>query len=617
MKKKQYILNFSFGLLFLVLSFFVSNSVKAAVTQDGFQNYHNITSSGGAYDYVVSYTVGASCSNSFLLVTLVGFWNGSAFSNVSYNGVSMTDSGIGYQDRGQTANYLDSDRQTFYLVSPASGTHNLFFHWNDTADRYVSVIVQSFCEVNQTTPFDSVHTAGQYGSTTVNSGYFNITNNDSLVLAQSYTSDNTQTFNSFSLSGMASSSKAGFGNWSAFVVGSSTVSSKIAADYFHINSIWDNGGSGGTAQDIFVLNYSPSAYCGDSICQTATENCSSCASDCGICQTSLGGTNYDAFWFQNPYTCADASSCKIRFNYNQNYFTVYDYMELLKIGDDHISTTTIATSTIIENGGFFNDKQNGSTYVWITQGSSTAAVIDYEIIGHLAAYWDANTGLEVLATTTDPYVFNVQWKETPSVSEMIDEINTAASSSSTTIGGITAHDLACSAEDWANASSTLSWWDINTTAVKCAYKQTFIELGMTVSDVAAKAVGAAGRTIGNFFPFTIPTKINQSWNTSASTTLPTELSWLNITDGNGNVYLQFPKEWTGNASNTAMLIWGTDLFTPANSTRATIFENIKNLSKYLLWAAWIFMIWGLGQDIYNEIAFNTTMDKRRKEDLQL
>lgn len=166
-----------------------------------------------------------------------------------------------------------------------------------------------------------------------------------------------------------------------------------------------------------------------------------------------------------------------------------------------------------------------------------------------------------------------------------------------TIQGINAHDLACSAEEW--ASSEGSWF--NWTKLKCLTFQTILSIAFKITDQVSSLVNKLGNIVATIFPFNLPINIYESWNAARTEELPEELKWLEITDENNNVYLPIPPLLNGSATTTQMLIWGDDVFIPEGSTAAIWFGRFKLLTKYGIQAATILMFWLFGQVIINLI----------------
>lgn len=126
--------------------------------------------------------------------------------------------------------------------------------------------------------------------------------------------------------------------------------------------------------------------------------------------------------------------------------------------------------------------------------------------------------------------------------------------------------------------------DINTSAT-----------GFIPSDITATSTGAMSAALtssmnffSKFFPFNIGVNFYNAWVDSANTVLPGELSFLDVADAQGNVYYDM-KDVLHLQTSVNMLLWGPALWYD-NSTAQTFFERIRLLSKYFMWAFFIFSL---------------------------
>jgi len=386
----------------------------------------------------------------------------------------------------------------------------------------------------------------------------------------------------------------------------------IGAIYFYPNNwagntyiyddfaIWDKTLSDIEVAQIYVhagglnnLTFTPAEYCGDTLCQTVSENCSTCPSDCGECANNPNsGDSINLFFFSNPYTFSNQSTAIVRYLYNENIFTPYDYIEIREISSDWATSTFIATSTIIDSTGFFTNKSNGNSYFTLTGNASTTGYVHYDIIGHLAAYWSPTLG-DVEATTTIPYVVTVNWQPTqiPTVADIL-----AASSSNPFYDDAVMYEAACSEEDWNTPPPEIFGVDVpalNLTVIGCKFKLGFIIAGNKFTTLATDGIYKAGNILKNVFPFNIYTNLNDSWKASANATVITELSFLSPV--NGNLTAQIP---TTGTSTATIVLWGKDIFT-SSSTLGTVnaqktnqlFLAIKTIIKWALWG--LFGLWAI------------------------
>lgn len=356
-----------------------------------------------------------------------------------------------------------------------------------------------------------------------------------------------------------------------------------------------------------VINYNstPATYCGDTICQTANENCATCPVDCGECASNPVSDISNLFFFYNPYTLYNQTTGKIRYIYDQNFITSHDYIEIRKISDDWATSTFMATSTIIDETGFFNDKNDGNSFFPLSaEASSTSGYIHYEVIGHLAAYWSPTLG-DVAATTTIPYVVTVNWQtlEQPTVADII-----AASSSNPFYDKNSIEQAVCTPEQWATPDPQM-WLTgtpmpaLNFTVMSCVLKFSLLDMGNKFVTVVTNGFYKAGNILKNVFPFNVFTNLNDAWKNSATSVVLPELSFLTPT--NGNLTAQIP---TTGTSTATIVLWGKDIFT-SSSTLGTatatktnqLFLAIKTIIKWALWG--LFGLWAIknGRDFVKNL----------------
>lgn len=346
------------------------------------------------------------------------------------------------------------------------------------------------------------------------------------------------------------------------------------------------------AIDISSLSFSPATYCGDTLCQTASENCSSCPVDCGECTSNPSSNDgLNLFFFNNPYNFSNQSTAIVRYLYNEDVFTPYDYIEIRKVSSDWSASTFIATSTIIDTTGFFTSKSNGNSYFTLMGNASTTGYVHYEVIGHLAAYWSPTLG-DVEATTTIPHVVTVNWQPTeiPTVADIL-----AASSTNPFYDDSVMYEAACSEEDWNTPPPEIFGVDVpalNLTVIGCKFKLGFIIAGNKFTTLATDGIYKAGNILKNVFPFNIYTNLNDAWKASANKDVMSELAFLSPV--NGNLTAQIP---TTGTSTATIVLWGKDIFT-SSSTLGTVnaektnqlFFAIKTIIKWALWGLFGFWV---------------------------
>lgn len=313
MKSKclKFFLSSTLSFLFLGLLFFCLplKSANATVSIGGTYYSYKVNPASG----IVTATnfIDSSCSNSLVLVTIVSY-PGTSFSSPYYNGVAMTDVGFSQQDD----TIYRSRYQTFYLQNPASGTKDFTVNSGNST----TVIFQTFCNVDQTTPIQSVvQHNNSWGDGNISSGYFDITSDGSMVVMNllssfdtltgdvSYTPTSGLTSNSTVLQTYDYSHSAWFqsfvGNFDTQTNKSVGASMSAPGSYYF-----------GLSENVIVLNYAPSPYCGDSVCNNG-ETLATCIQDCTQSGVNyVGGSHTDAVlggYYQIPVywdVCGDYSN---------------------------------------------------------------------------------------------------------------------------------------------------------------------------------------------------------------------------------------------------------------------------------------------------------------------
>lgn len=305
------------------------------------------------------------------------------------------------------------------------------------------------------------------------------------------------------------------------------------------------------------------------------------------------------FRFTNPYILKASSTAIIRYTYDQENISPYDYIEIFRytssISPFEGATTTVATSSIIE----YPFKYNGNSFFTLEGTSTLLGTTYYGVVGHLASYWDSALGLTVPARETDEYGVVVDWTNTAFSLEdakaywasQADNDVLLSVGLDNNILNVSPRDLACSADEWAMANQGDNWWELNVfnwTKFRCdtltrvfsvlKFSQNLIT---SVSDYFLNALSV-------FFPFNVISFAELSWLESGSgLALPSGLSYFDIIDGNGDISLSFPAEWGG--TSTPFVIFGN---TPINSVPAlsSFFSAFRSASTYILYAAFL---WGL------------------------
>jgi hypothetical protein len=160
----------------------------------------------------------------------------------------------------------------------------------------------------------------------------------------------------------------------------------------------------------------------------------------------------------------------------------------------------------------------------------------------------------------------------------------------------TAHNLACTDTEWATPdpvigidwlNATTSIAAFNFTVIKCNIIKQWWIATFGIRDQAKNAMSGTGSAMGNMFPFNFSTAINNSWATSASSTMPSSLAWLSGADANGNVNISVFNNSSSTAA-TSTPIWGTAIFSQSASSTAA-YAGIRSFTTYLLWG--LFFLW--------------------------
>lgn len=105
--------------------------------------------------------------------------------------------------------------------------------------------------------------------------------------------------------------------------------------------------------------------------------------------------------------------------------------------------------------------------------------------------------------------------------------------------------------------------------------------------------------VSTIFPFVLVKKVSESWEDSATADLPVALEFLDATDVNGNLAVDLPDSWRGNASSS-FVVFGPAMFT-TNSAMAGFFGSVRDFSTYLFYFLFLFAVYTMGKKVYLEI----------------
>lgn len=156
----------------------------------------------------------------------------------------------------------------------------------------------------------------------------------------------------------------------------------------------------------------------------------------------------------------------------------------------------------------------------------------------------------------------------------------------------TAARVACSDEDWASQN----WWTEFKCEIAKLYWSTYFNARNSVMDELSGNTSA----MGNLFPFNFSTAINDSWEESASSTLPTGLEFLGtISSSTKNVDIPIYSGLAGNTTTTATIlgsgIWGTS--TPI----MTSINSIRLVSTYVFWGLYFLWLYFKAKEFYEHL----------------
>jgi len=386
--------------------------------------------------------------------------------------------------------------------------------------------------------------------------------------------------------------------------------------YFHVNGSENEGTqligviADGENRDFWAIIYyeaTPPTYCGDGLCQMESENSYSCPSDCIGLDTPVQ--------FQSWYNLNTNATGIVSFQYDTNIFTEpTDYLTIYRCDTTKIdgsgnlvcdTYTNIGTSTIWTpvDTEFNNPTGNGN----ILLTSTSTGYIKY--------------AAQAYKTGSNPYIFSpvefdTIWQNATDLNpaDFIGIGTTTASNALEKLLGQTSYQAACTSEEW-NATST--YLGINLTLAKCSIVKTMLDLGNVVARIPQNIASGLGTAFQNLFPFNVPIKIKNCWTQSASSTLPTDIAWLNATDTNGDLTIEIPANWNRGATGTKLIIWGDSIFKNGDTKLAAVFVKIRSLSTYLFWLTFIITMWNIGKNIYNEVRYQDTIDTHRDNDWQL
>lgn len=236
-----------------------------------------------------------------------------------------------------------------------------------------------------------------------------------------------------------------------------------------------------------------------------------------------------------------------------------------------------------------------------TTASTTAYFVRTDIV---PGSWRWRGWLSNLLTGSSTAMTNWEYFQTVSTSTFQNIIDSYGLTASTTVststlsqfmfGTLNILTFACTPDE---LSATSTW----ASQLWCTAKVGGLTLVLNVAGHANDIFHVAVNLLANLFPFSIGVSVYNSWTNSATASMPSDLAFLDITDGAGNIYLTIPTLFTGNNSTTTrMLVFGTAVFTQ-ESTMTNFFAHMRIFSTYLMYILFLLGIYARGHDFYEEV----------------
>ncbi|MFZ4799303.1 MAG: hypothetical protein ACOYMA_17520 [Bacteroidia bacterium] len=370
-----------------------------------------------------------------------------------------------------------------------------------------------------------------------------------------------------------------------------------------------------------VTSFNGFSYCGDNICNDE-ETWESCFNDC------VGQSNGYNNIISKPADRYDPmleNSYEV-FNYSYNTElisnTLYGglaYIEIFKCNNIGCSNSTqiefnngLATSSksymFSGSGSIATSTSNygSSQFVIMTPtdtiGTTTDTTITYKII----PYYFNSSNLETVTGNPIAYkVFYYAVNDNPYIEQE------AATSSFVSLFGKTPHELACSNEEWQEATST-PWYSFNFfnfNTLKCNTFETVLTLAEFGINIPVAIINSGITVVKNTFPFGLITNVISQWNLAKNESLPADINWINPVNENNDLTIPIPANWSNSTTTQQMVIFGNSLFITGDGNVSNFFTGVRALSTYGLWIGFIWWILSIGNSIYNEIMAFTTVKK--------
>lgn len=250
-----------------------------------------------------------------------------------------------------------------------------------------------------------------------------------------------------------------------------------------------------------------SEYCGDTICQTASESCSTCATDCGACSGLENIQIFDAQLVQGLYFrfnesginyCRVDMSCAIKWNFDTGIFG--------KNATGKLYYQSSATSTQIYLGTV-NLNTQGALGVygsgnWVATSSVASTDFSYiSVVPHSDIY-----NQDYATTTTAFYFlsaadFTIKYDDVWNAENVLNDL------------GLDTHALACTDEQWASTSS-IPFIGVNIERTICNTRQWLLDTGLKPMTLLTNKLKGFKDKLMTVFPFSIINSIQSSWGQS-------------------------------------------------------------------------------------------------------
>lgn len=127
----------------------------------------------------------------------------------------------------------------------------------------------------------------------------------------------------------------------------------------------------------------------------------------------------------------------------------------------------------------------------------------------------------------------------------------------------------------------------------CIVKGSLFGFFNLLLDYFNQAMNQVLALVSNLFPFNVPIRVKQAWDSSAFTALPTDLTYMDVVDSSGNLSFTVPAGMTGTGTSSTSIIFGLSAWSSAPAM-SNFFGAIRFLSSYLMGWLFFWRIWGMG-----------------------